>query len=108
MANKEVTSPAASAPANPKRVAAGRLNQMKSKGLTPEGLVRLQQAALDNQPWRLSTGPRTAAGKARSAQNGKTPQQGPVSVRQIRAELADLRVLVRDMRESREALGLQS
>lgn len=39
------------------------------KGLTPKGRERLRQAALRNKPWRLSTGPRTPEGKARSRAN---------------------------------------
>lgn len=100
--NKEVTSSALPpAVPNPKRVSAGRRNRAKRKGLTPEGLARLRQAALDNQPWKLSTGPRTPAGKARSALNGKRGQQGPLSINQIRVELAELRTLEKEMREGR-------
>ena len=56
-----------SAAPNPKRVAAGRLNRAKRKGLTPEGRERLRQLALKHQPWQFSTGPRSAAGKAKVA-----------------------------------------
>ena len=90
---------------NPKRVAAGKLNRMKRKGLTPEGRERLRQAALRHQPWRFSTGPRSPEGKARVALNGRTGQKGPVSVRQLRAQLSELRLLVREMRESRQLAG---
>ena len=86
---------------NPKRVAAGRLNRAKRKGLTPEGRERVRQAALKNQPWRFSTGPRTPEGKAKVAQNGRKRQQGAVSVRQLRAQVADLRRLAAEMRETR-------
>ena len=58
---------------NPKRVAAGRLNRMKSKGLTPAGREKLRQSALQRKPWLHSTGPRTPEGKARAAQNSETP-----------------------------------
>src|SRR4051812_15280303 len=88
-------------PPNPKRVAAGRLNRSKRKGFTPEGLVRLRQAALENRPWRFSTGPRTAEGKARAAENGKARQKGPLSLTAIQAELAAYRGLMRQMREAR-------
>ena len=37
--------------------------------LSAEGAASLRAAALRNQPWRRSTGPRTAAGKARSRAN---------------------------------------
>jgi hypothetical protein len=84
---------------NPKRVAAGRANWPKRKGLTVQGRERLRQEALKNQPWRLSTGPRTSQGKAKVAANGKLRQQGLQSVREIRRDLADLRGLVNEMRE---------
>jgi hypothetical protein len=88
---------------NPRRVAAGRRNQLKSKGLTPAGRERLRQAALKNRPWRFSTGPRTAAGKAQVALNGKSRQKGPRSVRELRRDLAELRILVEEMRSCRQA-----
>lgn len=78
---------------------------MKRKGLTPEGRERLRQVALQHQPWRFSTGPKTAQGKAVVAQNGKVRQQGPRSVREIRKDLAELRGLLLDMREVRRLVG---
>jgi hypothetical protein len=90
--------------ANPRRVAACRLNLAKRKGLTPEGRERLRQAALKNRPWRFSTGPRTPAGKAKMVINGKKRQLGPRSVREVRADLAGLRALLRDMQTTRRAL----
>ncbi|HVS39672.1 MAG TPA: hypothetical protein VMS17_29215 [Gemmataceae bacterium] len=88
---------------NPKRVAAGRLNRLKRKGLTPEGREKLRRAALEHQPWRYARGPTTLQGKARWAQNGRTRQKEPVSLRQVRAELADLRSMVAAMQETRRA-----
>jgi hypothetical protein len=90
---------------NPKRVAAGRVNRQKRKGLTPAGQQRLRESAVHHRPWRFATGPRTAAGKARSAANGKSRQQGPCSVRQIRRDLADLRALLQEMRDARQLAG---
>jgi hypothetical protein len=87
---------------NPKRVAAGKLNHAKRKGLTPEGRERLREAALLHQPWRFSTGPRSPAGKARIAARNKARQQGPLSVREIRADLASLRSLVGEMMQARK------
>src|SRR5450631_2840819 len=55
---------------NPRRVAAGKRNRAKRKGLTPAGRQRLQEAALLHQPWLHSAGPRTSEGKAQAAQNG--------------------------------------
>ena len=62
--------------------------------------VRLAQGS-----WTRSTGPKTAEGKARSARNCKTQQKGPFSVRQLRAELTDLRALALDMQEGRQLAG---
>ncbi len=90
---------------NPKRVEAGRLNRKKRKGLTPEGRERLRRAALAHRPWRFPRGPTTPEGKAKAAQNGRMRQKGPVSVRQVRAELAELRAMVAAMREGRGAAG---
>jgi hypothetical protein len=92
---------ASSRPANPRRVAAGKRNRALRKGLTEEGRRRLQEAARRNQPWQHSTGPKTSAGKARAAQNAKNLQLGPLSVREIKRDLADLRGLLGDMRANR-------
>jgi hypothetical protein len=103
--DSELTSkqvPTAARP-NPRRVAAGCQNRAKRKGLTPAGRERLRQAALRSRPWRFATGPRTVAGKARSALNGRARQRGPVSVRQMRAELADVLALLADLRAGRRA-----
>jgi hypothetical protein len=86
-------------------VEAGRRNRLKWRGFTAEGLERLRQAALRTQPWRHSTGPRTAAGKVRSAANGRVRQKGPVSVRELRAELAGLHDLAREMAAARARLA---
>jgi hypothetical protein len=77
------------------------LNRLKRKGLTPEGRQRLRQAALVTKPWLLATGPKTAAGKAKVALNGKRRQIGPRSVREVRAALKEVRELVRQMRQAR-------
>jgi hypothetical protein len=94
---------------NPRRVAAGKLNRAKRKGLTPEGRERLRQAALRNRPWRFSTGPQTTAGKAAAARNGERRRDGLLSVRELKAELAALRGLARQMGDARslvaDALG---
>ena len=74
----------------PRRVAAGRLNWQKRRGLTPAGRERLRQSALANRPWEHATGPRTAAGKAQAARNGKVRQKGAQSVREVKALLAIL------------------
>jgi hypothetical protein len=90
---------------NPKRVAAGKLNWAKRKGLTPEGRERLRRAAQINQPWLFSTGPRTNAGKATAAANGKKRQLGLLSARELKADLRQLRIMVKDMAEARRSIG---
>jgi hypothetical protein len=104
--NREIAEPSKvpSASKNPKRVAAGRLNSLKRKGLTPAGRERLRQTALRNQPWRKSTGPRTPEGKARSARNSRKGQPGEPSIRQLRTILADLMTLAQDMRQSQDVV----
>lgn len=99
----ELSSNAAPARPNPRRVAAGRANRAKRKGLTVAGRERLRLAVSVNRPWEHSTGPRTPAGKAQASANGKVRQVGPFSVRELRAELAEVRTLVREMAEGRAA-----
>jgi hypothetical protein len=69
--------------------------------LTDAGRQRLWAAALRYRPWQHATGPTTAAGKEQVKRNGKKRQLGPRSTREILADLADLRVLVRDLRACR-------
>lgn len=92
---------------NPRRVAAGRRNRSRRGPLSATGLQRLREAALRHRPWRYATGPKTAAGKARVAQNGKKRQCGPHSVRDIRAELSRVRPLLRELREVRRQVEKQ-
>jgi hypothetical protein len=65
--------------------------------LTPEGRSRLRQSALVNRPWLHSTGPKSVAGKARVAENGKRRLGGEPSAREVRRQLAALTGLVADM-----------
>jgi len=90
-----------SVPVRPNRVAAPEENHMRRVRFSPEGLQKLRETALRNRPWERSTGPRSAAGKARSAANGKTRQKGPKSVREARAEVAALLEQLRVMRDCR-------
>jgi hypothetical protein len=82
---------------NPARVAAGRRNRALRRPVTAAGRASLRATALRFQPWRLSTGPRTAAGKARSSCNGKARQRGARSVRERRSALAGVLRLTRDL-----------
>ena len=93
-----------SASPNPNRQAAGRRNHQKRRGFTLAGLARLRVAALAFCPWKKSTGPRTSEGKARAADNGRYRQEGEVSVRGVRAELAEGYELLREIREIRRSL----
>lgn len=70
--------------ANPRRVAAGRLNRAKRGPLTESGRERLRAAALAKRPWEHSTGPRTDVGKIKSSSNGKLRQMGEFSRRELR------------------------
>jgi hypothetical protein len=91
---------------NPRRVEAGKRNVLlRRQGFTPEGLARLRVAAAVNQPWRFSTGPKTPAGKRRSAANGRARQKGELSVRQLRAERAGYLALGRQMMAGRRLLA---
>lgn len=89
---------------NPRRVAAGRRNRRLRGPLTPEGRERLRQAALANQPWLKSTGPRTKAGKAKVSLNGKRKQRTKYSNRELRALVAESGELVDQLAELRVAL----
>lgn len=71
---------------------------------TPEGREKLRETALRNRPWKFSTGPRTAAGKARVALNGKRRQAGTRSVRELRADLTELKKMSASLREHRQSV----
>jgi hypothetical protein len=90
---------------NPKRVAAGKLNHAKRKGLSAKGRERIRQAAIRNRPWIYSTGPTSAAGKAQVKANGKRRQLGVFSVRELRADLQEIKTLVQSMAELRSGLA---
>jgi hypothetical protein len=64
----------------------------------------LHAAALRNRPWRHATGPRTPAGKAKAALNGKWRQFEEQSVREVRRELAGLDGVISRLAELRHAL----
>lgn len=85
---------------SPRRVAAGRANRAKRGPLTAWGRQRLREAALRNRPWLFSTGPKTAEGKSRAAANGKRRQTGPISVREMKADLKEVRSLICAVKET--------
>ena len=82
---------------NPRKVRAGRLNQLKWKGFTPEGVQRLRETALRNKPWQYSTGPRTPEGKARSGMNGRHLPAGAISKADVERKLAEVNQLLKGM-----------
>lgn len=88
---------------NPKRVAAGRLNREKRQGLSEAGQAALRETALRHQPWRFATGPKTAAGRARVAMNGKIRQLGPKSRREVRRDLVGVGQLLQELAATRRA-----
>jgi nucleotidyltransferase/DNA polymerase involved in DNA repair len=73
-----------------------------------KGRERLRRAALAHRPWEHATGPRTAAGNARSAANGKVRQKGLTLVRERRSALRAIRLLRRAMQLMRERLAAVS
>ena len=75
-------------------VAAGRINGSERRPWTAEDLRRLQEQCLARRPWEHSSGPKTAAGKQRSAANQRFRQKKPDSVRAIRTSMADVRDLI--------------
>jgi hypothetical protein len=86
----EIVPSAAPRAKNPRRVAAGKLNHTKRRGFTDEGLARLREAALVTRPWQLATGPRTPAGKAKSAQNWHSRKAGIRAYCELRRAIQEL------------------
>jgi hypothetical protein len=67
--------------------------------------MHLRDAIARHQPWQVSTGPRTAEGRAQSIKNGKRRQLGLCSVREVRSMLKEVKALIRQMRDQRRQLG---
>jgi hypothetical protein len=86
------------------RVERARRAGQAPKTWTREGLERLRAAALVTRPWELTCGPKTTDGKARSARNGRWRQKGEKSIRELRAELADVFGFIAAMTASRRLL----
>lgn len=81
------------------------MNRAKRRGLSADGRERLREAALANQPWKSSTGPRSPEGKARAADNGRSRQAGPQSIRQIRVEMTGMHAIIEQMQAMRGRLA---
>jgi hypothetical protein len=75
--------------------------------LTPEGRERIRASVLARRPWEHSTGPRTPAGKKRSALNGCTYQRGEKSRRKLQIELKSLFALIHEMERSRRLADIR-
>jgi hypothetical protein len=82
---------------SPARVAAGRVNGSKRRPWTAKDRERLQRQCLVRKPWLRSTGPRTDAGKQRSALNGWSRVSDPDSRRSARAAVADVQLMMQEM-----------
>ena len=85
-------------------VVANRRKGTKRKGLTAAGREKFRQNALKHQPWRFSTGPRTAKGKRRSSQNGRYRQKSAMSRREVHREREDLSKCLIDLVEMRKLI----
>ena len=83
------------------RVLAGQKNWLLRGPLTEQGRQRLREAALRNEPWRSSTGPRTHDGKATAALNGHCHRSDPSSQRQLRAAVAEISGLADQLKAAR-------
>jgi hypothetical protein len=72
---------------------------------SPDGLRRLREATLRNQPWKHATGPKTPEGKARVAQNGRYAQKDALSRRQLAKQMAECDALAANLAELRRRIG---
>jgi hypothetical protein len=98
--NGEITPTAPPHVKNPRRIAAGRLNQKKRRGLTDEGRARVRQAAYRVRPWEHSTGPKSPEGKARSAKNRQSRKRAINAYNELRAAVRSLIAPSMEMRHS--------
>ena len=89
---------------NPRRVAAGKRNRQLRGDISPAGIESLRQTALKNKPREKSTGPTTAAGKARLAESVSKRRSRPDADRGLEAELQAASQLLREMTKLRRSL----
>jgi hypothetical protein len=57
----------------------------------------LRLAAIENKPWRYSTGPKSPEGKARCAENGRRLRRDVLSNPEIRAEIAQANAMIAEL-----------
>lgn len=87
------------------RARAAYLASLKHAGpLTSAGRERLRAAAHRNQPWKHSTGPRTAAGKGRSRMNAYKEGDYDALARALDLHLSDVRVFCLEHARGLEAV----
>lgn len=63
-----------------------------ANGWTPERRARQAEQILTWRPWERSTGPRTAAGKARSRRNADKPEPFSRIALELKRQIAALEV----------------
>jgi hypothetical protein len=90
---------------NPRRAAAGRINAAKRRPWGEHDRLRLARQCTERQPWLWATGPRTQAGKRRSAANGSLHLPDPNSLRQLRAGLTLSRQILKRAIHQRQAFS---
>jgi hypothetical protein len=81
-----------------------RRSEIRPRKFSAESRERLRAAALANRPWEKTRGPITPEGKARCAQNGRFNQRGEKSRRELRADVAGVLALIREMTATRRLL----
>ncbi len=86
---------------NPRRAAAGRRNRLLRGPVTAEQRQRCREAALERQPWLHSTGPQTAAGKAKAAANNQRRHCCLPEARLLREDSAAVLEMIKAMRATR-------
>ncbi|MEX2216523.1 MAG: hypothetical protein WD768_20590 [Phycisphaeraceae bacterium] len=92
---------------SPRGAPAATKPQPRRNKVTPEGRQKLRETALKHRPWTRSTGPRTAAGKAKVALNGLKRQKVPgPSVRQLRREMAGACSMMNQLAELRRLIAV--
>ena len=88
------------------RQRAGKQNWLKRRPWSAEDRQRQRENCLRQQPWRHSTGPRTAEGKSHSRLNGMRHLANPQSLRQRRQAITlDVNGLIAMLAEMRNGLG---